>query len=308
MDDSDLAILRAMGARRCGPVGCPREDVTPAAIARKVQMDPSTVQARIRKMQEQGFLSGFELFPNLRLFDMAECVYFFDKIDPAAKAHAMERLALVDGLIEAHDFWRDTLCVVMAYRSPSDRARKANLLREFIGREGRHIFERQRPTLKRALDRTDWRILRALRHDALRPHADVAAELGISTKTARRRIDQLAEAHAYFLLPTLDPRKGDGFVTAGFLIWLAEHDQARHAARVREVMSGRRFFDEQAITGNLYLVGGFHTPAEVGRAESLIAGTEGVERVEAYMIQGAHTYAGWIDEAIDARIENTPQA
>jgi DNA-binding Lrp family transcriptional regulator len=306
MDDTDLAILRAMGARRYGPTAPPREDLAPAVLARKLGIDASTVQARVDRMREAGFLRAIEIRPNLRLFDLQERVHFYDELEREAKARAMERLELVDGLLEAHDYWGGTLCVVLTYRSPSDLARKESLLRELLGRPGRPIFERARPPLRDDLDKTDWRVLRSLRRNALQTPADVAADVGVSAKTARRRMEKLAHAQAYFVNPLVDPRQGDGFVVVGYLLQVRAHDRPRVLQRVREALGDRTFLDEDAQNGAVYLLGGFRNVDEATRAEKLMAGTDGVERIEPYILQGARSYSSWIDDAIDARIENMP--
>jgi DNA-binding Lrp family transcriptional regulator len=306
VDDLDFSILHAIGAIRSGPAGCPREALTASAIARAVRADPATVQSHLRHMQETGFLQGFQLFPNLSLFDLAERVHFYDDMSRDAKTGAFERLALVDGLIEAHDFWGGTLCVVLTYRSPSDLARKTALLREFLGREGRPIFERARVRARVVPDRLDWRIFQSLRHDALKPIPVVAKELGVSVRTVRRRLAKLSEARTYYLVPILDPRHSDGFVTAGFLLKAREADRPRVLARARQAIQDRALYEENADNGAYYVIGGFRNPDEANRGAKLLAGTEGVLSVEPYILQGMQSFSGWIDEAIEARVRNTP--
>jgi hypothetical protein len=71
-------------------------------------------------------------------------------------------------------------------------------------------------------------------------------------------------------------------------------------------MQDRRLYEEEAENGAYYIIAGFRNVDEASRGEKLLAGTEGVESVEPYILQGMRTFAGWIDDAIAARVENAP--
>lgn len=59
---------------------------------------------------------------------------------------------------------------------------------------------------------TDWKLIKMLLRNSRESASDIAAEIGISTRTVRRRLALLAESHVFFVDPVVDFKQIDGFL------------------------------------------------------------------------------------------------
>jgi DNA-binding Lrp family transcriptional regulator len=57
---------------------------------------------------------------------------------------------------------------------------------------------------------TDWQIFRLMHHNAGRSVKEVAAEVKVSVRTVKRRLDKMLAASAIFIVPMIDQAKSTG--------------------------------------------------------------------------------------------------
>jgi DNA-binding Lrp family transcriptional regulator len=91
----------------------------------------------------------------------------------------------------------------------------------------------------------DLRITTSLQKEPLKPYTDVANELGLLTKTVKRRITRLTEGDALYLVAELDPKFLSGGIACGLLVF---YDDPRRKYLVEEIVS---YLGEQLIFANL---------------------------------------------------------
>lgn len=74
-----------------------------AEVARQVGMAPSAVLERIRKLENQGFIDGYEVRLNPQRFSRSLVGFIHISIDPAGDdEHIAAQLAQIDGVQEVH--------------------------------------------------------------------------------------------------------------------------------------------------------------------------------------------------------------
>lgn len=300
MDLVDLHILKAMGVRYFGPTASDRAHFNPVTLAERVGLDQKTVRTRIDRLRATGFLLGFDLYPNIRLFGRKEGVCYFRDITPEEKEAAFSRLEEMDGLMEAHDFYRGPLCVNFTYEG--DPHARVDEIAAVVGRPGELVALGNGPDVEGALTTIDWRIMAVLRHDALMPAIAVAEHLEVAVKTVRRRLAHLTAAGAYYIFPRLDPTKADGLLFANVAVWPQEDQRTAVLQRTREVVGPHTILEMDPGAGNCLAVAGVRNPAEAEQLERALLRTNGVERAETYLLQAMVDYAGWIDEALEERV------
>lgn len=296
MDEVDIRILNAMGLRRFS--ASKRADLRPASIARRVDLDPTTVRDRINRMEEAEFLNGFEVIPNFGLFGLNWTTGFFDGLNSDEKKEALERLHLVEHVIDVHDFFQGPLCVEFAYRDGPDRARKMGLIAEFTGRQGEVVNEATFDNDSLQLSSTDWDILAALREDALMRQRDIADEIGANVRTVRRRLKRLEDNKAFYLVPRIDPANGQGFLFAGIGVWLDSDDDTNTRRRVHDLVDDYRIARFDTGTDIVYVVVASPSPASIEGLDRAISRTRGVERTETNLLQGITNFSDWIDREL----------
>ncbi len=126
MDETDRAILECLQSNaRC----------TNADIARCVDMAPSAVLERIRKLERRGILQGYEARLDPEAMGLGLLAFLFVRAsDGPADCDTGERLAQIDGVLEVHLVAGED-CFLLKVRTDSPRGLR-RMLRDQIGALG----------------------------------------------------------------------------------------------------------------------------------------------------------------------------
>ena len=307
MDLVDLKIFRSLGFLPYGYDAADFSRLNPWVIARKIGVDGSTVKLRLKRMEENGFIHYFQVYPNFRLLGIQGAAYVFDVGDVLRKSEIIEKCALVDGVTEIHNFLGTLLCIDFTYQEPSDERRRLELLRELTHCPTPvRFYERVMPPVGIRLSRTDWRILKALRYRALHPLAKVAEELGLSAKTVRRRFERMAEHHAMIVVPVVNPAHLAHTITYMMLLSPAPDRWDEVVERLLSTFDASYFLTRLTppTSAALYLTARTLADTEEGliRAKRI----EGVRDARLLVLKEIREYTAWLDAAIERKIEEVP--
>lgn len=238
-----------------GPPGTTRhaaDALRPSFIAERLGLTVQTVKDRIARLEEAGVIEGTRLLPHPGLLGLHPHLSLW-RLDEARKARALTDLHAVEEVIGLLDFFGPDFYVFMAFRSPTERESRKRLVAALTGAS--HVLDLPRPlppAPARAPTPLDWRVMAAFAEDARRPVAEVAAELGVTPRTVRNRLDRLARDGAVAWLPIVDRTRLEGLVLAHLLVRLGAAGDAGATARAVASALGDRL---------LYAA----TPGEEGR-------------------------------------------
>jgi len=306
MDPLDLKIVRTMGIRPYGHAPHAPDHLKPSYIASRLGVEPETVKARLGRMEDAGFIRFYQVYPNLRHLGLEAKAYLFRVPDDDRKREALDRISPIDGLVEVHNFLGPEMCVDLSYRTPHDLGNKLRLLSDFTGDAAPiPFYERHMPPTSRALTAPDWRILKALRYRARRPLREVAAELGVSVKTVRRRFDRMADDGSFFSVPAVDPAKAPGIVLFELLFYTTPEADRSALQRILEAYEDRYIYhyvpSSQAL-GNFDVLLYAESTGEIEDLRLRGRDLAGIAKVAALVFRGWAEYTDWIDAAIAERI------
>lgn len=305
MDAFDARIIREFGMDPF--MAWPRRSagLRLSEVARRLGRNVQFVKDRVGRMEEDGVIAGYHVFPNLR-----QCgLDFTTVLWPAAfipdKAQ-LARLGAVDGFVGV--FWSldSNLCVDLTCAGAAERERRLELIGELLGMGGapRRLFDRPFPTVGRRLSGLDWRIIRALERDARRPLSDVAEEVGVTAKTVRNRFNAMWEEGSIDTYVALDFERLSGIIPFGMSVWL-EEDAPGTMVRLLEYFADRYLDHLQVPRGGYctFQVRVFAcTPAEVQALVREALAFDGVERVEPFLVTGAYYNDRWLGELLERQV------
>lgn len=275
-----------------------RFDAKPAfeEIARKLGTTAVTVRTQWTRLLDDGVVRGFEVWVNPSAFGRTlarlEC-----RTAPHRRAQLASQLAAIDGarlLIHHHG---DGL--VLVHYAPDEQAvTSAARLATALGAEADDAFAVPVPPTPRALDATDWRLVRSLREDPRASHATIAKELGKSAKTVRRRIERLVAEKVVMLSLSVDmPRLGwvnaearggyEGGPPPAFREWLASRND-----RMFTALAPSRF-----VTS--HVLGSTHAAT---RLREELLDVDDLRDVRVDLIDRREVLDSWLDAAIAARL------
>ncbi|AJF60765.1 MAG: hypothetical protein QT03_C0001G1286 [archaeon GW2011_AR10] len=308
MDTVDTQILRIMGLRPYGQLPQDMNGFKPAYIAKKIGLEPKTVKARIQRLKESGLISFYQLYPNFNHLEVNGSAYLFNVKEQDQKPKIIKRIEMVGELLEVHDFLGKELCVDIGYHTNYDLDKKIGLLREFTG-DAKPIcfYHRHMPKVNRKLSLLDWRILKTLRYNALQSPATVAAQLKISLKTAKRRIERMGKEGSFFIVPALDPSKAIGLVLFELLVYT---NQSVNNSSIQQILQTTKdhyvyhYIPASSALGNFDLILFVDSIGKIEELRQKVSKINGVAKTNALIFQGWHDFTGWIDSAIEQKISS----
>jgi DNA-binding Lrp family transcriptional regulator len=309
VDDLDFKIFKAIDFRPFGPTSGDLSRLNPWVIAKKVGADGATVKLRLDKMRRGRFIQYFQIYPNFRLLGLSAGAYEFDLPDVLGKRAVIENCALVDGVIEIHNFIGPTICIDFAYADGRDEGRRLGLFRQLTGCSApEKFYERDMPPVDIELSNVDWRIIQALRYNALKPLSKVAREIGLSAKTVRRRFERMVSHGAVIIVPVVNPADIPNTVTHTLLLYPTPAQREAVVSQALVELGPATFLSRTAAPGNAMLCLAASTLAET--EENLIKARKipGMMDAKLLVLREIREYTQWLDTAIEKKISETSGA
>lgn len=305
MDTLDVLIFCEMSFKYFDYSGRQRR-ASPKEIGAKFGVDERTVRLRTRRMEREGFIQYYQLFPNLRLFNQpVASLCNFKAPQLAMKPRILESLRNEENIIDIADFLGESLGITISTSSETEAMGKAKELAEKHGLSGFQLLpSRQFPPVERMLNSIDWQVVRALRYDAQRPIGKIAKEVGITYRMADYTIRRLFQTRSVSNRAIINARDTQGliFYSINLTTGGKERDRVKHELRKS---FGKRLWWTVNPPGPIIVL--FLFANSIGRAEDDLLdalSTRGVKSGSMTIFKGWVEPAkpSWIDEAIDTKI------
>jgi len=213
VDELEVKIFRALMSERTVSGSNTQFRSTLRTIASRLGGDDTTVRNRYRRLQESGAMSGWKLMVNPTFFGCRIGNIMVDVDQESVKSDMIRKLKLVDSVVMLMNFYGKALGIMVIYNSDESYSRTVELISRITNAER---MTKSRMALPRSetehLRETDVAIIRALSNDARKPYVLIAKELGLSTKTVRKRVDRLRKENTIFTLPSLNIGRVRGLI------------------------------------------------------------------------------------------------
>lgn len=302
MDQLDFKIFRTLGFRPYGNEAVDFNRLSPWVIAKKLGVDGNTVKLRLSKMEKNGFIKYFQIYPNYRLLEIRGGAYVFE-LDAERKKSAINQCALVDGVTEIGSFVGNTMCIDFTYRDARDESRKVKLFSELTAcKRSEKFYERVMPPVKIELSDTDWRIIRSLRCNALKPLSKVAQELGLSVKTVRRRFERMINNNAVIIVPVIDLGDIPNTITHVLLLYFDEDRRESALEKALDLFDDSYFLVDTTPQGNAMIALVAQTLTETEDNLFKAKRIEGVRDIKMLILKETWEFSEWMDIEIDKKI------
>ncbi len=205
MDELDVKILRSLISERAVSPSNPSVKLSLRAIAARLGADDMTVSYRYKRLQESGSMSIWSLLVNPAFFGYRVAEVMADVQPESAKPDMIRKLKLVHEITGIVNFYGRAIGLYVIYNGDESRSRTIELISRITNAE--KITQSRMPmpqSLTKNLTAIDVAIIRALSKDARKSTVLVAKELGLSTKTVRKRVDRLRKENTILPLPILN--------------------------------------------------------------------------------------------------------
>jgi DNA-binding Lrp family transcriptional regulator len=297
VDQRDFALLQAMGFQPYLDIP-PVDAVRPARLAKRVGLGLKATKERIAQLEAAGVIAGYDAYPNLGHFPFSWKSFHF-RVPEERKPAFLGGLEPVEGLVGSFNFLGRDVCIDVFAQDEAEMRRRVRLLSQMAGVEPWEFYANAVPPVRHALSLLDWRIVKALRHDAKRPLPDIARELKVTPRTVKNRFDRMVAEQSLWIVPRVDFSKISGFVPFGVLIY---SDRPNDARKVIEPNALYSWTPPDAHLGQVCAFMQARTMGEVEECRRRVLAVPGVTRVELLVPTGIQMSLAWLDEAIERRI------
>lgn len=215
LDELDVKILRSLISESAVAFANVQANSSLRQIAKRLGADDATVRSRFKKLQELGCMSVWKLAINPTFFGYKMSEVMMDVQLQSAKEDMIRKLRLVQEIVAMVNFYGSALKIFLIYNEEKSRARTIELISRITNAESLAISRMALPQSEtKSLKKSDLSILSALSNDAHKPPSIVAAELRLSSRTVRNRIEKLRKEKTLFTLPDLRFEDIPGFLGA----------------------------------------------------------------------------------------------
>ena len=218
MDEVDVRILRELAQNP--PTAHPGTHFRRsfAVTAKNVGVDEDTVRKHVRWFHDVGLIERWRTVVNPTLFGGGEVALRVDVNPPTSKDDVVEKLRLLPGVVLLVRFYGTLIAVVLRYYDEAALRKLVELVKRIAEADRLHAARIPFPPCGIRVSKTDWDVLRTLHDNPRKPYVAVSRELGLSSRTVRRKLRRIAEEGAAFAFPALNPRAVPGGVMAALFV------------------------------------------------------------------------------------------
>lgn len=218
MDHLDVKILRWLLQGQTDLPLDPDFRKSYRAIARDLGLDEGMVRYRVKRFGETGFIPDWHLMANPRLWGGGHAIIWIDVPLSVPRRELFERLKLVPGVFYLTRFFGTVVEAYLAYEDEQSVRARAELLGKISDAKSVKFARWPFPVCGVALSTLDWRLVRSLSESPRRPYIAIAKELGVSSRTVKRRLLRLSRGGAVFAYPDFNLGALSGSVMASLFV------------------------------------------------------------------------------------------
>lgn len=309
MDDKDLKILRLMGVQPFADWPRDIDHLKPSYFAKQLGMSVEAAKARVRRLEKDGIIAGYEIYPNYSLLGYM-CVGFLFHLPRPATAQTMADLQAVDGVGIVERYLGPAIRVDLVERSPSAMDRRVRLVSRILGAtdHSRYAPYPSSPVARQPT-RLDWRIIQALRGRATRPLAEVADGLGVNTRTVTRHVDRLWAEGSIDTVVRLNTGNVPGLLFANVAIHFKEVPPAAVTQRLHQEFDAQWAYcwsPPDHEVANLVMGLAFRSPSHMQETVDRIRAMPDVEGADGLLAAQSTTNEAWLTEALQRAARAAP--
>lgn len=199
------------------------------ALGEAVGLTANAVKARMRRLLNDGVLQGFATTPAPELLGLREGLLVFSGVDDLEEREEdiLRNLPDVSGVRFVEVTHDHGVVLWVQHRDDADWERIERAAISIVGKPPAWDLRLPERPAERALTPTDWRLVRALMADGRIPLKELVRRSGVSTKTAKRRLENLLGSGAVRIEPVVSASEAGGAVLFSLVVHLHEGADAR---------------------------------------------------------------------------------
>jgi len=256
MDRLDLRLLKSLLLNNGVPPGIPVLRRSFRGFAKELGVDQGTVRKRMKLFQESHVLKGWYLGVSPGITGHNVVHAWFEVKTDSEKTRLIERLLTVKHVERVCNYLGPKISLVLLLRKGANPDSATKLVESEAGPLA--ILHKQGLVTVAAYlaKQTDLAIIECLRRDPWKPYSGVAEEIGVSSRTVKRKVSRLSEDGAIYMLPIIDLKALQGIIPVELVVDYAspESKTIANSRIMSHLREGLVFFDTRGSYGYFALV------------------------------------------------------
>jgi DNA-binding Lrp family transcriptional regulator len=273
-------------------------------IARRLGIDEETVRKRIKRQEKLGAIQGWRAVIHPNLIGCVDAYVDLEVSNAKRNEEVLSQLKLLEGIIVITNFEGKGLFILF-YTEPGEAlSRKVQLICSICGTRDFTTLNSYLPPCDLKLSGTDWKIIWSIRDDPRKNLSEIAKEARVTARTVNRRLTQLTERRAFFLMGLPNFRQLVG-TTGNFLIFFSGGEKRSSAAeRIISRFENTAFaaITQSSLMCNIF----FHNLSEAEEAYEWIKKLEGVGEARMRIIRDLIFVQDWLGEVMKRGMSGNP--
>lgn len=200
----DARILREL----IGDVTAQRLQTNPrrpySKISERLNISEDTVRFRVRRLYQSGFLRDLPLGLNPRAIGYAASFVFLSVDSERVRNEVADTVRRLPGVLWIVTYSPPSLGFLLTYRTREERDARISPIRPFAQPGTLVVVDHTFPAVEGELRATDWQIVQALANAPRMRISAVAARVGTTTRTVRRRLHRMVEGQTFYVFPDVN--------------------------------------------------------------------------------------------------------
>lgn len=279
-----------------------------AAMAERLRVDEETVRRGVNRARETGFLREVQLVLNPHILELESTGIQVEIDDAERKSSAVSQIAQVEGVVSIINFIGRPFRAILYYPVDQGPAKAVHQINAICNSKGVNLWKEEFPPCDLRLHATDWQMIGALRKNPRRMVSEIAGEVGVSTKTVKRRLTMMTQEKAFYLLPELNYDKYPG-VAASVLVNVPDPTKKTLVDKqVRARLEKRLVFSRTDTKVFSMFTAVCVNMSEADQVYRWIRGLDGVKDVRMDFIKEIILPKEWLDREIEKHLVQVPAA
>ena len=274
------------------------------SIARNLGLSGRAVQTRIKRMICGGVILSFDIGFDVSLLGLNACISNVWLKGDVSKSKLLSELKKIKNIYFVTFDINNTLTILFHYHSLKD-------LEKIIEKIGfiKHIAKinpqipRSRHYTEVKLSSMDWKIILSLNHNARKKNHEVAKELGVSTKTIKRRLDRLIKDNVIFFTTDVDISKAKNYII--YVLSIGLEIGIKREKICSEIKN--KFSTIWGMVGTVQPgIGLFMYAQQLSEIEDVVEevkGINGVKTAKPLLCTSYHRFTEWYDKKLEDMTE-----
>ena len=206
-------------------------------LASKIGENKESVRAAVKRAEKSMFIEKWRIILNPHAIGQELGGLHLDaRLNDDEKARALAQIQLIEGVSLVMNYHGSGVRVIFYYDSEAASGRKIELIASICNckKEDAIKMKLVMPASD-PLRKTDWMVLRVISKNPRKRTAEIASELGLSSRTVNRLLKKLTDSRAIFLTAVRDVQRSLG-LTCNYLVSCDE----RARAEIATLLEGKR--------------------------------------------------------------------